>query len=188
MKILAIIGKKCTGKTVLAEYLGELDSFNTIVTYTTRNPRDGELKECKYHFTDEETINKMSENNELIEYNNRNGVLYATTRKSLVDDKVNIIVIDLEGVQELKKQFSDKLSIVKLTCPQYPRMQRYLNRKGYRGLLDLTSEDWDVWDFDDTHFENYDGINLNIDKVYDTSAQTTRDIAIDIKEWIWHEI
>jgi len=188
MQILAIIGKKCTGKTSLADYLDDLDGFTTITTYTTRAPREGELQANKYHFTDKETINKMKENDELIEYNNRNGVLYATTRDSLVDDKVNIIVIDLEGVQELKQQYPDKLSIVRLTCPQYPRMQRYLNRKGYRGLLSLTDDDWDTWDFDNQHFENYNGIDLEVDKIYDTSALTTRDIGMDIEEWILDEL
>ena len=48
--MLILIGPSASGKTEVAKYLKKMYHIDKIITYTTRNPRENELKDVDYHF------------------------------------------------------------------------------------------------------------------------------------------
>ena len=58
--LLILIGKTCSGKTTVVEEL-ERNGFERVVTYTTREMRDGETPDVDYHFLTDEEFDKKVE-------------------------------------------------------------------------------------------------------------------------------
>lgn len=70
--LVVISGRSGSGKDTIFQRVLEHDQikslgFKQVVTHATRKMRTGEVHGKDYHFTDEETLFKMHENNELVE-------------------------------------------------------------------------------------------------------------------------
>lgn len=48
--MLVLIGKSASGKTEIAQILVKKYGFHSVVTYTTRKPRAGEIPDVTYHY------------------------------------------------------------------------------------------------------------------------------------------
>ncbi len=99
---LAIIsGPSGVGKsTVIAEVLRRRPDLYFSVSFTTRQPREGEVDGVNYFFVDVPEFERMIQAGELLEYANYSGNYYGTSAK-LIDEKLDAgidVLLDIEVV------------------------------------------------------------------------------------------
>ena len=108
--IYLIVGNSGSGKTTQAKLLEKLPDFHRIVTYTTRPMRPGEVNNIDYHFITLEEFNKLKNENKFLEVTEYAHNFYATPREELTHYASScdncILVVDLEGVKKIKKEFN----------------------------------------------------------------------------------
>lgn len=106
-KILVLAGPSAVGKTTLAKYILEnSDTFLYARSATTRAPR-GDGHDSEYVYLSKDEFVNAAEAGDMLEYTEYAGNLYGT-RKSEIDeicaaDKAPLLVLDLEGVDSIKK-------------------------------------------------------------------------------------
>ena len=57
--MLILMGRTASGKTLVRDKLVKNNGFNSVVTYTTRPIRKGEIPNVTYHYISEEDFLKM---------------------------------------------------------------------------------------------------------------------------------
>lgn len=114
MKIICIVGKSSSGKDTI--YRRVLDRFSfslkPIVTWTTRNKRNGEEDGVAYHFTDDTTFQGLLQEGKVIEYRAYNSfgkiLTYFTCKEDFKDDSVYIAVTSLAQVNKYSNYFGSR--------------------------------------------------------------------------------
>ena len=113
-KIFVIMGPSCSGKDTLykelKDYYGNV--LKSIVLYTTRPMRKGEIEGKTYYFINNEKFEEMQKNNEIAEYrlyNTTHGIwTYATASRSIDLDNNDYLTINtLEGYKSLKEYYGE---------------------------------------------------------------------------------
>lgn len=125
IKIIAIVGKSGAGKDFwLHRVCEDDDEVHEIISCTTRPARWTEVDGRNYHFLSEDQF--MSE--KFLESCMFKGWRYGTRYKDIVEDKVNIGVFNLTGVEQLLKNPKVDLTIVYLYAEDKVRLIRQLQR------------------------------------------------------------
>ncbi len=137
-KIFVIMGKSSTGKdTIFKELLlrEELD-LKTVVTYTTRPIRNGEVDGREYFFVSETRWKELEEENRVIEhraYNTVHGVWhYFTADDGQIDLKeYNYLMIStLEGYREIRSFYGKEIVVpIYIEVETGIRLERALARE-----------------------------------------------------------
>jgi guanylate kinase len=99
-----------TGKTTLVNMLtNEFDCIEPSISYTSRQPRDGEVNGVSYHFISPEEFEQKIEKGDFLEYVKLYDHYYGTSRewveKTLAKGKHVFLVIDTQGGLFLKGKF-----------------------------------------------------------------------------------
>lgn len=131
--LIVLSGPSGIGKgTVIKQLLKKIANLKISVSVTTREPRDGEENGKEYFFTDKQNFLTMIENSEFLEYAEYCGNFYGTPKKKLLDMLNNgndvILEIDVEGAFQIKKIFSDAISIFIAPISEDTLKHRLLNR------------------------------------------------------------
>lgn len=131
--LIVLSGPSGVGKgTVIKQLLKKIANLKISVSVTTREPRDGEENGKEYFFTDKQNFLTMIENSEFLEYAEYCGNFYGTPKKKLLDMLNNgndvILEIDVEGAFQIKKIFSDAISIFIAPISEDTLKYRLLNR------------------------------------------------------------
>lgn len=132
--ILILCGKAASGKDTLKRYIVEAlelsgIEFNNVVNTTTRPPREGEVDGVNYHFCSAEEMTKKILNDEMAEAVLFNDWVYGTENKALSEDKLNIGIFNLEGIEALRQNPNHNIFAVYLDVEDSVRLIRYLNRE-----------------------------------------------------------
>lgn len=132
-KIIAIVGKAGSGKDsileeVMSGAIGPYD-FHEIVSYTTREPRQGEIDGFSYHFVDKYTFADMVHDGRMLEYTKFNSWLYGTALNSLSNEKINIGVFNPSGIISLMNRPDVDLYVIYITATDKERLLRQLTRE-----------------------------------------------------------
>ena len=132
--ILILCGKAASGKDTLKRYIVkalELSGieFNNVVNTTTRPPREGEVDGVNYHFCSAEEMTKKILNDEMAEAVLFNDWVYGTENKALLEDKLNVGIFNLEGIEALRQNPNHNIFAVYLDVEDSVRLIRYLNRE-----------------------------------------------------------
>ena len=122
-----------TGKTTIAEQLLLQDEAITrSVSCTTRPMRASEKQGTCYHFIDEAGFLDKVENGDLLEFAKIYGHFYGTPRHSIKqafeDGKDVLLVLDWQGAQQIKKSYTDCVSIFLIPPSYQDLLQRMQNR------------------------------------------------------------
>lgn len=125
------------GKTSLVKaLLEEVDFVEVSVSYTTRTKRSGEREGIDYHFIDQETFQKMIDDDQFIEHAEVFGNYYGTSRQRIKEKMqagIDIILeIDWQGAQQVRKQFEHCTTVFILP----PSRHELLSRLNERALDD----------------------------------------------------
>ncbi len=100
------------GKTTLCKLLcRNAEGIGHSVSYTTRQPREGEVNDVDYSFVDKDQFLKMAENDEFIEWAEVHGNYYGTSLKRIQDMNAAgsdvIMDIDTQGARQLMEKKID---------------------------------------------------------------------------------
>ena len=101
--------------SLVAALLAEDRLAKLSVSYTTRPPRPGEVSGKDYHFVDRETFLQIATRGEFLESAEVYGNLYGTSQRwindTLATDHDVVLEIDWQGAQQVRRIFSDAISI-----------------------------------------------------------------------------
>ena len=137
-KIFCLMGKSSTGKDTIYKRLIENTELNlrTIVSYTTRPIRAGEVEGQEYFFVNEERLKELEDAGKVIElraYDTYYGVWkYFTVEDEQMDlENENYLIIGtLESFKKTKEYFGEeKVVPILITLDDGVRLQRALDRE-----------------------------------------------------------
>ena len=91
------------------------------VSYTTRSPRAGEQNGREYHFVDRKAFDAMLQRGDFLESAEVHGNRYGTSQRWIEEARSRdldiLLEIDWQGAQQVRKAFSDAVSIFILPPP-----------------------------------------------------------------------
>lgn len=129
--IIVLLGASGSGKSTIENELATHYSFEKIISYTTRQPRDGEENGKDYYFTDNNTFAGMINTNILAEYDEYSqGRLYGTLKSDYLDGN-KVVVLTPNGLRQLKQTCKkDNIFTVLVNASLGARVKRYIDRCG----------------------------------------------------------
>lgn len=132
-KILALIGEAGSGKDFFQNILLDTEwghkHFNRVVSWTTRPPRSNEIEGKDYYFVKPEEFFKKYMQNGFIEYTNFNGWFYGTPYSNLEKNKINLLVLNPKGIENLFYMEDIDIKVIYLYTSPKERLLRQLNRE-----------------------------------------------------------
>ena len=129
--IIVLLGASGSGKSTIENELATHHNFKKIISYTTRQPRAGEINGKDYYFTDNNAFATMLNAGVLAEYDEYSqGRLYGTLKSDYADgDKV--VVLTPNGLRQLKQNCpNDNILTVLVNASLGTRVKRYIDRCG----------------------------------------------------------
>ena len=115
-KLVIITGPSAVGKTTVAnEILKKIKNSIRVVTYTTRDMRDGEVDGIDYNFITRDEFEKRIKESFFVEwatvYKHYYGNSGLDIQKELNEGKLVILVIDPQGAKTIKEKMPTSLAI-----------------------------------------------------------------------------
>jgi guanylate kinase len=122
------------GKTSLVQALLKINpQIHLSVSYTTRNPRPGEIDGKDYHFVNRETFLAMAKRGEFLESAEVYGNLYGSSQTWISSETAKgrdiLLEIDWQGAAQVRKIFPDCISIFILP-PSLEALEQRLKGRG----------------------------------------------------------
>jgi guanylate kinase len=142
MKVIVLVAKSSAGKDKILNTVVKLNpKVKTIVSYTSRPIRQGEINGVTYHYISDEQVNKMLDTNAFVEHRIYETVkgkwIYGVGKDSfdLNSNDTYIVILDLQGLEQLKKYLhengkQDSLTSIYIKANGYTRLLRSLQREG----------------------------------------------------------
>lgn len=178
------MGKSSSGKDTLMKELVKYNSHQCVISTTSRPIREKEINSVDYYFITKEQFIKKINDNDFIEYrtydtklNNINEIWYYGTEKNSINtEKDSVLVLDVQGLKDIKKYFPDETIIgIYLHCPLNLRTERAKNRGSFCEI------EWDRRiQTDKIDFEN---VYEEVDYVLN-GTKSVKELADEVKEII----
>ena len=132
--LIVISGPSGSGKdTVLSEVFRLHPEIRLSISSITRDMREGEVQDGKYHFISREEFEKAIENNEMLEYNIYQNNYYGTPKapvQKAIDEGAEIVLeVDVNGAKNVLKQFPEAISIF-IMPPSFETLAKRLSSRG----------------------------------------------------------
>ena len=129
--IIVLLGASGSGKSTIENELAKHHGFEKIISYTTRQPRDGEINGKDYYFTDQNSFAAMLNTGVLAEHDEYSqGRLYGTLKSDYVDGN-KVVVLTPNGLRQLKQSCpNDNIFTVLVNASLGTRVKRYIDRCG----------------------------------------------------------
>ena len=130
-KIIALYGESGAGKDTIQNWLVTIfgHEAHKIISCTTRPPRDNEKNGEDYYFIDMELFGEKGLDGSMLEATVFNQWGYGTPIDSLEEDKVNIGVFNIEGIECLLEDPRLDVEVIYVSVPEKERLLRILNRE-----------------------------------------------------------
>lgn len=104
----------CKG-TLIQRVLKRLPNLSYSVSYTTRQPRDGEVDGREYFFVTQAQFSQMVERNEFLEWARVHSHLYGTSRNQVARDvslgRDIVLEVDVQGAASIRNLIEDAVSV-----------------------------------------------------------------------------
>lgn len=129
--IIVLLGASGSGKSTIENELATHHGFKKIISYTTRQPREGEINGKDYYFTNNETFNEMIKDGLFAEYDEYSqGRLYGTLISDYAEGN-KVVVLTPNGLRELMMRVSsENIYPVLVEANLGTRVKRYIDRCG----------------------------------------------------------
>ena len=187
-KIIAIMGKAGSGKDTLLNALMEEEIFKDackIISCTTRPIREYEIDGVDYHFITTKEFTNQILSGEMIEATVFNTWCYGTSLKNLDLNKINIGVLNPEGIELLKERNDVDLTVIYVQANDKDRLLRQLNREENPDCHEIVRRfSADEEDFDD---DEIDFISPNI-FVTNNNGTNIKNIVITVTTYWTNQI
>lgn len=104
---LVLMGKAASGKDTVRNILAKKYDFHTIVTYTTRPIRPGEIQDVTYHYISKDEFLEKIEDDFFAEWKKHKvkdeDWYYGSAKEDLINsDDNSVIILTPEGVRDIK--------------------------------------------------------------------------------------
>lgn len=140
--LLVFSGPAGTGKDTVLEAFFErnISGVWKSVSYTTREPRDGETDGVDYNFISKDEFEKLISDGEMLEYA-RYGLNYYGTPKAPVDSHLDsgdivILKIEVQGASQIKKLYPDAVGVF-VFPPSLETLEKRLRKRGSESDEDI---------------------------------------------------
>jgi guanylate kinase len=131
--LLVISSPSGAGKTTLARRLAGEFELRFSVSYTTREPRRGEVQGKDYHFVSRECFAEMIEGKEFAEWavvhGNQYGTSIATVNASLADGVDCLFDVDYQGGHQIRRLWPTQSVLCFILPPSMEELERRLRRR-----------------------------------------------------------
>ena len=132
--LIVVSGPSGSGKdTVLSEVFKLHPEIRLSISSITRDMREGEVQDGKYHFVSRQEFEKAIENNEMLEYNIYQNNYYGTPKapvQNAIDEGAEIVLeVDVNGAKNVLKQFPEAVSIF-IMPPSFETLAKRLSSRG----------------------------------------------------------
>lgn len=109
--IVVLVGKSSSGKTSIAKYVTDNFRYDNIVSHTTRPIRPGEQEGIDYYFIGDTAFDVMEQEGMFVETTKYRGWKYGISKQELENKEFGIVVTDIVGVRNLKRNGIKHVSI-----------------------------------------------------------------------------
>lgn len=89
--MIVLVGESASGKSSIEKNLVDNYGYKKIVSYTTRQPRQGEVDGIDYHYISESQFIKLQKEGYFAEVGEYNGWHYGTAKNDCTSDKVAVV-------------------------------------------------------------------------------------------------
>lgn len=132
--IFVVSGPSGVGKgTICAELVKHNPDMFLSVSVTSREPREGEIDGVHYHFKTPEEMQKMIDNDELLEYAQYVSSSYGTPKAPCIENlekgKDVILEIEVQGGMQVKSKFP-KAILIFVVPPDMEELENRLKGRG----------------------------------------------------------
>ena len=163
-KLFILSAPSGTGKTSLAKALLRVnDNLRLSISYTSRPMRPGEVEGYDYCFVKRKVFEQMLENGEFIESAEVYGNLYGTSQKWInetIDSGKDVLLeIDSQGAQQVRKIFSNIVSIFVLP-PSLEVLESRLRDRN-QDSKEVIAKRMDAAKEEISHVSEYDYVIIN---------------------------
>jgi len=165
-KILALFGPSGAGKDTIQKWYASHADIHEIVSATTRPPREYEQDTVDYYFLTEEEFTDKVLDGTMLEATSFRNWYYGTPIESLSEDKVNVGVFNINGINMLLADDRVQILPVYVQASNKTRLLRCLNREQSPDVHEICrrflkdEEDFATIDFSyETLFNSDDDIN-----------------------------
>lgn len=129
------------GKTTLCKKaVAGIDNLRQSVSFTTRQPRDREVRDEDYSFINEKKFRQMIAQGDFVEWAEVHGNLYGTSRKrleKLLDGGFDVLLdIDTQGARQIRESCSGGVFIFILP-PSMETLRARLTKRGSNSEEDM---------------------------------------------------
>ncbi len=133
-KLIIMSGPSGSGKdTVLSKVFESHPEIRLSISSVTREMREGETQDGKYHFITKEEFENAINNNEMLEYNvyldNYYGTPKTPVNQAIKEDAEIVLEVDVNGFRNVKKQYPNAISIF-IMPPSFKELERRLSGRG----------------------------------------------------------
>jgi len=133
--ILVLSGPSGCGKSSLVgEILKEYDDIYFSISTTTRDMREGECDGVDYHYISKELFEEEIQEGLFLEWakvhDNYYGTSLKAVQKALLEGKLVIFDIDVQGHEIVKEKFDDILTSLFITTPSAEILRDRLLKRG----------------------------------------------------------
>ncbi|HEX8264782.1 MAG TPA: guanylate kinase [Pyrinomonadaceae bacterium] len=119
--------------TLIREILNRVPDVGYSISFTTRQPRLGEIQGQHYYFVGVKEFENLIAAGEFLEYANVHGNFYGTSRgeveKELLLGRDVILEIDVQGAESIKRLMPESVSVFILP-PDFETLRERLIRRG----------------------------------------------------------
>ena len=140
-RLFIVTAPSGAGKTSLIKALVELcPQFKISTSHTTRKPRQGEKEGVDYYFVDNDTFDNLKKSGEFLENAECHGAKYGTAmtpvEESIKAGKDIILEIDYQGAINVKKVFTDAISLF-IIPPTIDDLKKRLEGRGQNSEAEI---------------------------------------------------
>ena len=132
--LIVLSGPSGSGKsTVIKQLMEKRGNIHFSVSYTTRDPRAGEIDGVSYNFVDHAEFERMIANNEFLEYAEYSGNYYGTSLKVIGEKQeagMDVMLdIEVQGAANVRAKCPGAV-LVFIVPPTYEELERRLRGRG----------------------------------------------------------
>ena len=164
--LTVVSGPSGVGKDSVLKRVFELDpSLAYSVSYTTRQPRPGEVEGVDYSFVGDREFDRLVKSGELLEWADVHGHRSGTGRRrvegALETGKDIVLNVDVQGGMSVRRQMPDALLIF-LAPPSVEELRRRLAERGTETGEELARRQADA-ETEMGYSDRYDAVVVNDD-------------------------